>query len=447
VWNECQHMIRHYCEKFIQNPVGVAMKNTFLLNSRVVAKILSGTPLYVMEEDLENESGLPGDIKERLEDLNQRWLEINLARTIAFKIEMTESDAKKYRQKVDELNKLFDGLIHTGVSQDITQNEELIQGKITPKEAERMQTALKIIRKDFGENLEYSKNSGRIEVGGIQLPPSVLKNINVEVEQMVARNTMKAVMSGVWRKNEIAQISDAIGHTLDSDYRNLIVLWDMIKPSKIKLKRKIINPYSYQQVCGWTERENGIKILQCKTLIPHGRNRCELHNALNVAIQESEEAHSEFPLVFGHSKILYVKLPKPISENRIIEVNEGTRTESSANFTLLWKRQVSALKDCHFLLERNWDEFKPSEITKEKIEKFNNNFTNSSEGNWYFELFNLMERVKLELNHPTLGISNRPIEWALIEKSLENVKKVNDAQAQFQGLPGNYLKLMLSLRP
>ena len=434
-------MIRHYCEKFIEDPVGAAMKNTFLLNSRVVAKILSGTPLYVTEEDLGTTEGLPDEILERLEDLNQRWLEINLGRTIAFKLEMSEVDAKKYRQKVDELNKLFDGLVHTGVKHNIAQNEEKIQGKITPKEAERMQTALKIIRKEFGMNTEYSQNSGKIEVGGIQLPPSVLKNINLEVEQMVAKNTMRAVMSGVWRKHEISQINDAIGHTLDSDYRNLIVLWDMIKPSKVKLKRKIINPYSYQQVCGWTERENGVKTLQCKTLIPHGRSRCELHNALNIAIQESEEAHSEFPLVFGHSKIIYVKLPKPISENSVIEVNEGTRTESSSNFRVLWDRQTAALKECHFLLERNWSEFKPSEITEEKIIKFNQNFNNTNGGNWYFEIFNVMERVKLELNLPTLGITNKPIEWSLIEKSLENIKKINDAQAQFQGLQGNYIKL------
>ena len=432
-------MIKHYCEKFIEDPVGTTMKNTFLLNSRVVAKILSGTPLYVTEEDLGNTGGLPNGVKERLEDLNQRWLEINLGRTIAFKIEMSEPEAKKYRQKVDDLNKLFDGLVHTGVSHNMPENDEKIQGRFTPKEAERMKKALEIIRKDFGMNMEYSKNSGRIEVGGIQLPPSVLKNINIEVEQMVSRNTMKAVMSGVWRKTEISQINDSIGHTLDSDYRNLIVLWDMIKPSKVKLKRKIVNPYSYQQVCGWTERENGVKTLQCKTLIPHGRTRCELHNALNVAIQDSEEAHSEFPLVFGHSKIVYVKLPKPTSANTKVEVNEGTRKESSSNFRVIWDRQTAALKECHFLLERNWSEFKPSDITEEKIVRFNKNFENVNEGNWYFEIFNVMERVKLELNLPTLGITNRPIEWALIEKSLENVKKINDAQAQFQGLQGNHL--------
>ena len=70
-------MIRHYCEKFIEDPVGAALKNTFLLNSRVVAKILSGTPLYVTEEDLESAEGLPQEIVERLKDLNQKWLEIN----------------------------------------------------------------------------------------------------------------------------------------------------------------------------------------------------------------------------------------------------------------------------------------------------------------------------------------------------------------------------------
>jgi hypothetical protein len=126
----------------------------------------------------------------------------------------------------------------------------------------------------------------------------------------------------------------------------------MIKSFKVKPRRKIINPYSYQKVCGWTKRENGVKTLQCKTLIPHGQSRCELHNALKEAIQESEEAHSEFPLVFGHSKIIYVKLPKPLKENPVVEINEGTRAESSENFRTLWERQTAAMKECyHFLME------------------------------------------------------------------------------------------------
>ena len=434
-------MVKHYCENFIKNPVGTAMKNTFLLNSRVVARILSSTPLFVTEEDLENKSGLSSEKKLKLEELNQRWLEINLGRTIAFKVEMNESEAKLYRKKVDELDKLFDGFLHTSEVWGNNQLENEIQGKISPEEAERMKTALSIIRREFGAGLEYNKQTGKVAVGGIQLPPSVLININREVEQMVSKNTMKAIISGVWRKNDITRIKDAVGHTLDLDYRNLIVLWDMIKPSKIKLKRKIINPYSYQQVCGWTERENGVKTLQCKTLIPHGQSRCELHNALKVAIQESDEAHSEFPLVFGHSKIVYVKLPKPLKENQLVEINEGNRLESSENFRTIWVRQTAAIKDCHRFLEENWEEFKPAGITEDKVLEFNRKFENTKEGNWYFELFNLMERVKIELSHPSLGKVNEPIEWAIIEKVLENTKKLNDAQAQLQGQPGNELCL------
>jgi hypothetical protein len=50
-----------------------------------------------------------------------------------------------------------------------------------------------------------------------------------------------------------------------------------------------------------------------------------------------------------------------------------------------------------------------------------------------------MKRVKLEMNHPYLGIANEPIEWKIVEKILENTKKFNDAQAQFQGQPGKYI--------
>jgi hypothetical protein len=415
------------------------MKNTFLLNSRVAAKTLSNTPLYVTEEDLENNSGLSSETKKKMEDLNQRWLEINLGRTIAFKSEMNEAEAKIYRKKVDELNKLFDGFIHTSKIQGNHHLETENLNNVSPKDAERMKTALSLIRREFGAGLDYNNSTGALSVGGVQLPPSVLININKEVEQTVSKNTMRAIISGVWRKNDISKINDSIGHTLDSDYKNLMVLWDMIKPSKIKLRRKIVNPYSYQQVCGWTERENGVKTLQCKTLIPHGQFRCELHNALKVAIQESDEAHSEFPLVFGHSKVIYVKLPKPMKENPIIEISEGSRTDCTENFRKIWERQTAAVKECYQFLMDNWLEFKPSNITEEKIVRFNQNFTNSEGGNWYFEIFNVMERVKLEMNHPYVGIVNEPLEWKMIEKILENSKKFNDAQAQFQGQPGKYV--------
>jgi hypothetical protein len=181
-------------------------------------------PLYVTEKDLDNNSGLSSDKKKKLNDLNQRWLEINLGRTIAFKSEMNESEAKNYRKKVDELNKLFDGYIHTSEILGNDQFESDTLNKISPEEADRMKTALSLIKREFGSGLEYNKRTGEVLVGGIQLPSSVLKNINREVEQTVSKNTMKAIISGVWRKNNIFQINDSIRHTLDSDYKNLIVL-------------------------------------------------------------------------------------------------------------------------------------------------------------------------------------------------------------------------------
>ena len=54
-----------------------------------------------------------------------------------------------------------------------------------------------------------------------------------------------------------------------------------------------------------------------------------------------------------------------------------------------------------------------------------------------------MERVKLEMNHPYVGIVNEPLEWKMIEKILENSKKFNDAQAQFQGQPGKCVALAI----
>ena len=436
VWKECQQMVRHYCETFIKDPVGTAVKNTFLLNSRVAAKILASTPLYVTEEDLGNNTELSPEARKQLEDLNQRWIEINLGRTIAFKVEMSKAEAQNYRRKVDELEKLFDGYIVTGeIGNHMEENEPQ---NIAPVEAERMKTALTLIRNEFGVGLAYNKQTGQIKVGGLQLSPTVLLNINKEVEATVLKTSVANIMSGNWRKDTISDMNKTIGHTLDLDYRNLVVIWDMIKPLKIKLKRKIINPYSYRRVCGWTERDNGVKTLQCKTLIPHGQMRCELHNAVKISLQESDAALSEFPLIFGHSKIVYVKLPRPLKEAQDIKISKGSRTESSQNFNVVWERQIAAIRESHIQLEENWLFYKPSEITDEKIRLFNREFKNTVGGNWYFELFSLMERVKLEFDHPSLGVVNQPAEWALIEKYLDRVKRINDSQAQFQGIEGKY---------
>ena len=80
----------------------------------MAAKILSATPLYVTEDDLGNKADLSQETRENLKNLNQKWLEINLGRTIAFKIEMNEKEAKVYQGKVDDLEKIFDGFIKTG---------------------------------------------------------------------------------------------------------------------------------------------------------------------------------------------------------------------------------------------------------------------------------------------------------------------------------------------
>ena len=132
-----------------------------------------------------------------------------------------------------------------------------------------------------------------------------------------------------------------------------------------------------------------------------------------------------------------------MKKNPVIKVNEGTRKECTENFITLWERQTAAVKECHHFLMENWSEFKPSNITEEKIRRFNQNFNNSEGGNWYFEIFNVMERVKLKMNHPYVGIVNEPLEWKMIEKILENTKKFNDAQAQFQGQPGKYVALAI----
>jgi hypothetical protein len=131
-----------------------------------------------------------------------------------------------------------------------------------------------------------------IKIDGVHLKIGVLKQIQVEVESQIKTKALQKLNSDMWRTSEIEVIKEMMTRTVDMDAKHLMVIYDLIQLRRHKIK--MINPYGFHRVCGYTERTDGKKLLKCKTLISYELNHCQMHEVISKASAASEDQECEF---------------------------------------------------------------------------------------------------------------------------------------------------------
>ena len=433
IWREMRHMVIFYIESFLDDPIGSATKNTFMLNSRVVAKKMSTTEMFVMNKDLEKTHSLPPIFRQNLVEANKKWIELNLTRTVGFRAELTIEKVKEQYKKIDELQKLFDGFLAAPKeTKELEINIIGIHNALIPTNAKRMKMTLEKCRNEILGNLAYSRSRNELKVDGVMLKSGILKQIHLEIESKIKTKALETLSSDLWKPTEIIKIRNIMSRTVDMDPKNLMVLYNLVQPRGFKHKIRLSNPYGYIKCCGHTERTDGVKLNQCKTLIQTDREMCQIHETIKKAIKIENSQKGEFPIIFGQGKVIYTKpAPRPnFKENPPIMENV-TKLEVTENFLVNWSNQKALLKRAHARLESYWQKLTPRNVTENDVSEYNEKFP-EVEGNLYCEMINLMSRIQMDNTNRSCDI-NDLLDWEKIEKFLDEIMSFNEAQGQLLG--------------
>jgi hypothetical protein len=139
IWREMRHMIVFYIENFINDPLGTVTKETFLLNSRVAAKILSNTEIFAMNKDVNENSTNSAQFRENLKIANEKSIELNITRTVGFRAELPNEMVIEQIRKITELEKLFDGFLQNpGEIEKYNETMISTHNVLIPNNAQRM---------------------------------------------------------------------------------------------------------------------------------------------------------------------------------------------------------------------------------------------------------------------------------------------------------------------
>ena len=90
------------------------------------------------------------------------------------------------------------------------------------------------------------------------------------------------------------------------------------------------------------------------------------------------------------------------------------------------------IRRAYIHLEKYWNKYKPENVGEKDIQEMNNRFK-EIEGNLYFVMLNMMERVKLHFNLQSWSKIDILVKWSFIDTFLNEIMEKNVAEGQFEG--------------